>query len=99
MGICGQRVTNLQKRKMKKIQEDFGGYSRIVCFKMNLENFRGRNFKTRDSKFVISFGSNEKLSSKMIHNSINPSVILKSSKTTFRLFTDAQSRLCVNRTW
>ena len=98
MGICGQRVSHSDKKKLIKIQDEFGGPSRIVCFNITLQNFRGRNFKTRDSKFVISFGSNEKLSSKMIHNSINPSVSLISLKIILFLYIDVQFKHYVNKT-
>jgi hypothetical protein len=76
MGICGQRITTSNKKKLKKFYEEFGGANRILTFNISLLKFRGRNFKIRDSRFAISFGSKQKMTSKMIHNSINPSVKL-----------------------
>lgn len=81
MGICGQKVSVPKKKKLQILQNEYGGSSRIVQFNVSLFNFRGRNFKVRDSKFVISFGNHPKFTSKMVHNSINPSVVLTSSTT------------------
>jgi hypothetical protein len=76
MGICKSKPLKQKKKQLLAIQNNYGGPNRLLEFEVEIFGFRGRNFKNRDTQFVLIFGSKqqEKFVSKMTYNSINPTV-------------------------